>query len=144
ERSFHISVGALVCYVLSFSFYSRIFVEHTEVKEMRTFDASQSYDPDGSIVNYNWQMNKNDASTMMYGAVITYKYVKAGNYTIVLTVTDNNNTKSTIEIFVNVEKIQADTTSKTTPDLSIGEIVFAFVVSLAILSSSRILRRRRL
>ncbi len=115
-----------------------------KVKEMRTYDASKSYDPDGTIVNYTWQMNKDQADTMVYGAVISYKFPKAGNYTTVLTVTDNNGTKTTLELFVMVEKLPGDTRGNNTPDFNIGEIIFAFIASLALLQTARIVKRRRI
>ena len=69
------------------------------VNQTITLDASQSYDTDGNIVNYTW--NFGDGSTG-YGVTITHSYSEPGNYTITLTVIDNdglsNSTSKQIEI----------------------------------------------
>jgi PKD repeat protein len=53
------------------------------------FDASASkaYDPDGTIVSYEW--NFGDGYTAS-GQVVTYMYSEPGEYTVALTVTDND------------------------------------------------------
>jgi len=56
--------------------------------EAITFNASRSYDPDGSIINYQW--NFGDGNTTNTGdPIITHAYSDEGSYTVVLTVTDN-------------------------------------------------------
>ncbi|RLI85018.1 MAG: hypothetical protein DRO98_07725, partial [Archaeoglobales archaeon] len=56
-----------------------------------TFNASQSYDPDGSIVSYSW--NFGDGSTAS-GVTVTHSYSSAGTYTVTLTITDNDGDSS--------------------------------------------------
>lgn len=51
-----------------------------------TFDASPSYDPDGTIEKYEWDLG--DGSTGM-GKVATHTYSSSGNHTVTLTVTDD-------------------------------------------------------
>lgn len=51
-----------------------------------TFDASASYDPDGTIVDYRW--NFGDGATGS-GRVTSHTYTANGTFTITLTVTDN-------------------------------------------------------
>lgn len=58
-----------------------------KVGETITFDASQSYDPDGQIVQYHWDFGDNTSSTQM---IATHAYSRAGNFSPTLTVTDNN------------------------------------------------------
>jgi len=53
-----------------------------------TFDASQSYDPNGTILNYTWDFGD---GTTGYGKVVNHSYTKPGNYTITLTILDNEN-----------------------------------------------------
>ena len=53
-----------------------------------TFDASQSYDPNGTIVNYTWDFGD---GTTGYGKVVNHSYMRPGNYTITLTILDNEN-----------------------------------------------------
>jgi PKD repeat protein/KaiC/GvpD/RAD55 family RecA-like ATPase len=53
------------------------------------FDASPSYDPDGTITSYHWDFGDgNDA----VGKVTTHSFAEDGLYTITLTVTDNDGT----------------------------------------------------
>lgn len=52
-----------------------------------TFDASHSHDPDGNIVNYTWRFGD---GTTGYGVKVNHSYSKSGNYTVVLTVMDND------------------------------------------------------
>ncbi len=52
-----------------------------------TFDASASYDSDGSIVNYTWDFGDGNIG---YGKIVTHRYALDGNYTVRLTVYDND------------------------------------------------------
>ncbi len=51
------------------------------------FDGTGSFDPDGSIVLYEWQFGDGHATT---GAQVDHAYEDAGSYTITLCVTDND------------------------------------------------------
>ena len=51
------------------------------------FDGSQSTDPDGQIVSYDWDMG--DGATRN-GITVDYCYTHPGHYTVRLTVTDND------------------------------------------------------
>ena len=55
------------------------------------FDAGNSYDSDGEIVNYSWDF---DDGTTADGKAIEHSYSKAGIYKALLTVTDNSGTSS--------------------------------------------------
>ncbi len=57
-----------------------------------TFDASNSYDPDGSIVSYTWDFGDGSTAT---GKVVTHTYADNGVYTVTLTVKDNAGATST-------------------------------------------------
>lgn len=70
------------------------------VDEEVTFDASASSDPDGSIVSYEWDYG--DGSTGS-GETETHKYSEQRDYTVILTVTDNDGAKDTDKIFVHVK-----------------------------------------
>jgi len=54
------------------------------------FDASESYDPDGTIQSYNWSFGgEGTQSEPGSGATVSYTYADAGTYTVSLTVTDD-------------------------------------------------------
>lgn len=57
-----------------------------EVGDVVTFDASTSYDPDGTIVGYYWEFGNGETSSAM---VANTTYNTIGLYTVRLTVTDN-------------------------------------------------------
>jgi hypothetical protein len=50
------------------------------------FDGSRSSDPDGTITKWSWNFGDNTSGT---GKTVTHTYLKAGTYTVTLTVTDN-------------------------------------------------------
>ncbi|WP_240921956.1 CARDB domain-containing protein [Thermococcus sp. ES12] len=57
-----------------------------------TLDASLSYDPDGRIVRYLWRIGDDT----LEGPVVSYTFREAGNYTIILTVWDGENSSSSM------------------------------------------------
>lgn len=52
-----------------------------------TFDASESYDEDGEILHYIWDFGDNSQGS---GKIITHAFSELGNYTVTLTVRDND------------------------------------------------------
>jgi len=64
-----------------------------------TFNASDSYDPDGYLVSYAWSFGDSSPPLSGNNSVVTHVYSAAGNYTVTLTVTDNEGfTKQTTKI----------------------------------------------
>ncbi len=59
------------------------------------FNGTGSYDPNGSIVSYQW-------SNGLTGATPTKVYATTGDYTVTLTVTDNNGATATDTVIVHV------------------------------------------
>jgi len=55
--------------------------------EVIHFDASESYDPDGDIVEYFWDF---DDGTNASGVTVDHSYADNGTYTVTLTVTDDD------------------------------------------------------
>ncbi|MBA3044477.1 PKD domain-containing protein, partial [archaeon] len=54
-----------------------------------SFDASSSYDSDGSIVKYSWDFDINDdVGEDAVGKIVTHRYGVPGIYTVTLTVLD--------------------------------------------------------
>ncbi len=63
------------------------------------FDASSSYDPDGSISSYVWDFGD---LTNGYGRVIVHAFTAPGSYAVKLTVTDNEGASSTHTEYITV------------------------------------------
>ena len=68
-----------------------------------SFDASASYDPDGTIIEYIWDFK--DGATG-YGQKVNHTFNSTGNYNVILTVMDNSgetsSTSETITVTGNV------------------------------------------
>jgi hypothetical protein len=87
--------------------------------ETITFNALASYDPDGSIISYNWSFGDGNMANTTE-AIITHSYALVGGYIVNLTVTDNegatNRTSKTIKVFSNISYF--DTEPGTYPSIS--------------------------
>ncbi len=66
-----------------------------------TFDASDSYDPDGYIASYRWDLN-GDGSIDRSGREVSWTYTSEGAYSVTLQVTDDGGTTSQETRTVNV------------------------------------------
>jgi len=71
--------------VAAFDYY----LKPVQTDDVVTFNGSASYDPDGSVVNWAWNFGELPLAS---GPIVTHKYTSPGNYTVTLTVTDNNGT----------------------------------------------------
>ena len=58
------------------------------VSQTLTFNGNASYDPNGYLVSYTWDFGDGGFAS---GAVVTHAYSLPGLYTVLLTVTDNDN-----------------------------------------------------
>ncbi|MBC7081612.1 MAG: PKD domain-containing protein [Thermoplasmatales archaeon] len=74
-------------------------------KENITFDASKSYDLDGYIVNYTWQFGDGSVG---YGKEVIHAYNSKGNYTVNLTVLDNDGGEKKITKPIIVSEVGAN------------------------------------
>ena len=99
------------------------------------FDASTSYDIDGEILSYNWEFGDNSTGS---GKMISHTYETLGNYTVTLTVTDNQDDQ---QIYTRVISITAQSSNDSSDDnhieiswiLIMGIIVSVILISIAIL-----------
>jgi PKD repeat protein len=73
-----------------------------EVNKLVTFDGTKSFD-DVDIVNWTWTLKVGEEEIELYGPNPSYTFTEAGNYTIVLKVTDSSNNWAVDMIWVKVE-----------------------------------------
>ncbi len=72
-------------------------------EETVTLDASASYDPDGSIVTYEWK----EGETVLGNTEVIDHNFNVGMHTVTLTVTDNATLTNTDDVIITVEANQA-------------------------------------
>ncbi|MEL6132504.1 MAG: PKD domain-containing protein [Bacteroidota bacterium] len=77
----------------------------TDVPAVVEFDAANSSDPDGSIVNYQW--NFGDGTTGS-GINAEHIYASPGDYNVRLVVTDNGGATATVDAEINIDEINCE------------------------------------
>jgi parallel beta-helix repeat protein len=97
------------------------------IGELITFNASQSYDPDGFITKYEWNFGDGNI-TNTTEEIITHSYSLAGNYTVNLTVTDNG---GAINLTSKVVPVQA---VDTTPPVITNVTVINITINSAVIA----------
>jgi len=70
-----------------------------------TFDASDSYDPDGKITNYEWDFGDGNITNTTH-EIINHSYSEAGSYNVTLTVTDDKGAKNSTTKMITVMPAQ--------------------------------------
>jgi PKD repeat protein len=79
------------------------------------FDASGSCDPDGTIISYFWTFGDGSNAT---GTAVSHTYLENANYTVVLSVTDNDGSKASssfVETVLNRPPIASFTVTPNSP-----------------------------
>ncbi|PXF51630.1 MAG: hypothetical protein C4B55_04490 [Candidatus Methanophagaceae archaeon] len=80
--------------------------EEPEEKEEVRFNGSASYDEDGAVEGYEWEFGDGRKGT---GETATHSYGSAGNYTVNLTVTDDDGARNSTTKTVTVSSEQTPT-----------------------------------
>lgn len=73
------------------------------VNETLVFDASSSYDPDGTIISYEWNFDDGDI-TAITDPIISHTYTAIGTYKVILVVTDDDANTASISAMLSVTK----------------------------------------
>ena len=88
--------------------------QQVKVNSIAFFDGGASSDPDGDVLEFEWDFGDGAKSTLLRP---NHEYTSTGNYTVTLTVTDPSNESSTAETWVlvnirtyNVEFVQNEIT----------------------------------
>mgnify|MGYP001352410173 FL=1 len=88
--------------------------QQVKVNSIAFFDGGASSDPDGDVLEFEWDFGDGGKSTLLRP---NHEYTSTGNYTVTLTVTDPSNESSTAETWVlvnirtyNVEFVQNEIT----------------------------------
>jgi len=81
---------------------------HGIVASEITFNGTNSFDLDGSIVSYNWNFGDGTSGT---GASSTHVYSTNGNYTVTLTVMDNESRTGSDTTYANISEFSQIKTS---------------------------------
>jgi PKD repeat protein len=106
-----------------------IFTESEDsvnVDDEISFNGADSYDPDGRIVKYSWNFGDGTTAT---GSTATHAYGDNGEYTVTLTVTDNEgatNSKTSTITVINMQPVAAFTSA---PETANTNIEFSFDAS---------------
>ncbi|MGZ8980482.1 MAG: PKD domain-containing protein [Burkholderiaceae bacterium] len=94
----------------------------SSVNEVVTFDATGSYDPDGRIASYEWDMGDGFRAA---GPNVPHAYSAPGTYTATLTVRDdsgvaNSGQSDTVRVFVNAPPVPQAGPDR---DVAVGEVI---------------------
>ena len=91
------------------------------------FDASRSYDPDGSIIEYKWDFGGGVAGT---GITYNHTYIANGTYNVKLTVMDNDNLTDTFTCNVSIINVTSYDICDFIDDIGLENLTLAHVFSL--------------
>ena len=78
------------------------------------FDASNSFDPDGRIINYLWKFGDGETG---FGSNTSHTYISSGIYIVSLIVIDDKGATNTSSITITVKPVEPTLTLTPTPTL---------------------------
>jgi PKD repeat protein len=96
---------------------------YPEANQIVTFDASASYDPDGSIISYTWDFGDGTPPITENDPITYHTYTSYGDYTVKLTVTDNDGLTGQTETTIHVSQHPVASFTFTPPDPLVHELV---------------------
>ena len=116
-----------------------------ETNETLVLDASGSYDEDGFIEKYSWNLGN---EIIREGEIIYWNYTNPGNYTITLILEDNFGKKKELPIYIDVrqkpgDKVIPPPTEKEDVDETIIILMLIIVIILAILIVIALIRVKK-
>ena len=102
------------------------------VNQTITFDASASYDPDGSLSLYEWDWNNDSIYDESYpNPTATHSWTQAGDHLVTLRVTDNRNATNTKTLTLVLQSTTHGAPgNKGTPGFELIYLAGAIVVSV--------------
>ncbi len=105
--------------------------------EQLSFDASASYDPDEDNLNYSWDFGDGG---MGYGKSVTHIYQSSGEYTITLTVEDNQGKSNTTTVLASISATPSnqngdDQGTNSIPGFEV--IVIIFLITFILIQKKR-------
>jgi KaiC/GvpD/RAD55 family RecA-like ATPase/PKD repeat protein len=88
------------------------------------FDASTSYDPDGTVIDHAWNFGDGN-TTVTSSKVISHVYAEHGNYSVTLTIVDNDGYSNTTFhiISVNIHDITILSVTISHNKVDVGQVV---------------------
>ncbi|EMR74734.1 repeat-containing protein [Thermoplasmatales archaeon SCGC AB-540-F20] len=92
------------------------------------FDGSQSYDPDGIITTFLWNLGD---GTTLDGNFVNHTYTKQGNYNASLTVIDNNESSNTTSIIVYIIKANNPPELNLHLENPLGELTIKLIINVS-------------
>lgn len=98
---------------------------YPRIGETIIFNATDSYDPDGTIEGYFWEFG-DDANATETDPVTTHAYSTGGNFTVALTVTDNVGLERTGTLIVKVRhdhNVMVTAVSTSVDTVTVGDSV---------------------
>jgi len=114
------------------------------------FDASDSYDSDGMIASYEWDFGDNQTGS---GKIISHSYQSQGNYSVSLTVTDDEGDKQIKTMVISITAQSSDNSSNDPEPDNPGSVedsfefswmlILAVIVTLFLIGTVFILLLRR-